>query len=97
MGIRDNSGGGGDRSGGRSGARGNGGKWVIFIVEGDGLVGSVVASVDVRIVCFLYLLFLLFVSVGIFAVIKVSTSNVFLSKKKKQGTWWWGVFLMNLY
>ena len=55
MGIRENDGGGGggDRgSGVRSGEFKRGDVWGCFIVEGDGSVGSVVASVVVNIVVF---------------------------------------------
>ena len=67
MGIRDNGGGnisGG--SGGGSGAGKNGVIWGGFIVEGDGSVNSVVASVVVQTVGF-YFSAPVFVSVNVFA------------------------------
>ena len=56
MGIRDNGGGiGGGGSGGGSGAGENGDVWGGLIVEGDGSVGSVIASLVVHIVGFYFI------------------------------------------
>ena len=54
MGNTDNGGGGGGVSGDGSGAGENGGVWGGFIVEGDGLFSSIVASVVVHIIAFYF-------------------------------------------
>ena len=52
MGINDNDGGGAGGSAGESGTSKNGVVWDGFIVEGDGPVGIIVASIMVHIISF---------------------------------------------
>ena len=86
MEIRDNNRGrDGSSSGGGSVSGENGGTWGGFIVDGYGSVGSIIASVVIYIVGFLFYLSHFF-PVNVFSFIEASTSNVLSPKTKNKAT-----------
>ena len=81
--------------GGGGGARENGGVWSGLIVDGDGSVGSVIASIVVDIIGIYFSSRFLFPLMYLqFARNQLQTS--FSQKLKNKVTRLWGVFLMNL-